>query len=67
MAALLIADEHHGKPDAGDHHHASDHHGNVALRAELEAQAKATEDRAVAALEQAAARIESIAAELSAA
>ena len=66
MAALLIADEHHGKPDAGDHH-ASDHHGSAALRAELEAQAKATEDRAVAALEQAAARIETIAAELSAA
>jgi cell division protein ZapA len=71
MAALLIADEHHGKPDAGDHHagdhHAGDHHASAALRAELEAQAKAAEDRAVAALEQAAARIETIAAELSAA
>jgi cell division protein ZapA len=62
MAALLIADEHHGKTDAADHHG-----GNAALRAELEAHAKAAEDRSVAALEQASARIESIAAELSAA
>jgi cell division protein ZapA len=61
MAALLIADEHHGKTDA-DHHA-----GNAVLRAELEAHAKAAEDQTVAALEQAAARIESIAAELSAA
>ncbi len=37
------------------------------MRAELEAHAKAAEDRAVAALEQAATRIESLAAELSAA
>ena len=62
MAALLIADGHHGKTDAAD-----PHAGNAALRAELEAHAKAAEDRSVAALEQASARIESIAAELSAA
>ena len=62
MAALLIADEHHGKPDVADHNA-----GNSALRPELEAHAKAAEDRAVAALEQAATRIESLAAELSAA
>jgi cell division protein ZapA len=62
MAALLIADEHHGKADAADHHA-----GNAALRAELEAHARTAEDQAVAALEQASAQIESITAELSAA
>jgi cell division protein ZapA len=62
MAALLIADEHPGKPDVAD-----PPAGNSSQRAELEAQAKAAEDRTVAALEQAAVRIENIAAELSAA
>jgi cell division protein ZapA len=62
MAALLIADEHHGKPDVAD-----PPVGNSSQRAELEARAKAAEDRTVAALEQAAVRIENIASELSAA
>jgi len=62
MAALLIADEHHGKTDAADHHA-----GAAALRAELESHARTAEDQTVAALEQASARIESITAELSAA
>jgi cell division protein ZapA len=62
MAALLIADEHHGKPEIVDPQAA-----NPAWRADLEARAKTAEDRAVAALEQAAVRIESIASELSAA
>ncbi len=56
MAALLIADEHHGekaqmRPDA-------------APAAELDARVKAAEDQAVAALDQAAARLERIAASL---
>jgi cell division protein ZapA len=59
MAALLIADEHHGgKADA-------DHPGGEAhLRGELEARAKAAEDQASAVLEQAAARLEHIAVSL---
>ena len=49
MAALLIADEHHGgKIEA-------DHHGEAQLRSELEARVKAAESRAMAAMEQAAA------------
>lgn len=63
MAALLIADEHHGgKPDTHDHHAE-----RQALRAELEAQAKLTEEQSAAALDKASARLEKLAAELSAA
>jgi cell division protein ZapA len=58
MAALLIADEHHGDkieapPDAGP-----------SPIAELEVRIKAAEDQAAAALDQAAARLERIAASL---
>ncbi|MGH6829329.1 MAG: cell division protein ZapA [Rhizomicrobium sp.] len=60
MAALLIADEHHGgKADAADRHA-----GHLAARAELEAKAGAAENRAASLLEQAAQRIERIAASL---
>jgi cell division protein ZapA len=46
MAALLIADEHHGGRVE------SDHHGEAQLRSELEARAKVAESRASAAMEQ---------------
>jgi cell division protein ZapA len=62
MAALLIADEHHGKADAHDHH--AEHHSQ---RAELEAKAKLTEEESAAALDRSSARLEKLAAELSAA
>jgi cell division protein ZapA len=63
MAAILIADEHHGgKEDAADRNA-----GHVARQAELEERALAAETRAAAALEQVASRLEQIAANLSAA
>jgi cell division protein ZapA len=63
MAALLIADEHHGgKADTHDHH--GEHQ---ALRAELEAQARLAEEESAAALDKSSARLEQLAAELSAA
>ncbi|HEY4274671.1 MAG TPA: cell division protein ZapA [Rhizomicrobium sp.] len=63
MAALLIADEHHGgKNDAAD-----PHAGQQALRAELEAQIKKHDEQSAALLEKAAARLEHIAAGLAAA
>jgi cell division protein ZapA len=63
MAALLIADEHHGgTEDAADRHA-----GHVAKAKELEARVEAVEKRAAAVLEQAAARVEQIAASLKAA
>ncbi|MEP6828840.1 MAG: cell division protein ZapA [Rhizomicrobium sp.] len=63
MAALLIADEHHdGKTNNHDHH--AEHQ---ALRAELEAQAKLAEEESAAALDKSSARLEQLAAELSAA
>jgi cell division protein ZapA len=49
MAALLIADEHHGGRIE------SDHHAEAQMRGELEARAKAAESRANAAMEQLAA------------
>jgi len=59
MAAILIADEHHGgKEDAA---------GHVAQQVELEGRAEAAETRAVVALEQVASRLEQIAAGLAAA
>jgi cell division protein ZapA len=61
MAALLIADEHHGKPEP--HPIAAD----MVPRAELEAHAEAAQHQASTVLDQAAARIEHLAAELSAA
>jgi cell division protein ZapA len=60
MAALLIADEHHGKSESHDHHAEQQ-----SLRAELEAQAKLTEEKSVAALDRSAERLEKLAAELS--
>ena len=63
MAALLIADEHHGgKTDGHD-----DHAGHQSLRAELEAKAKLAEENCAAALEKSSARLEKLVAELSAA
>ena len=63
MAALLIADEHHGgKSDSHDHH--AEHQS---LRAELEAKAKLAEEESAAALDRSSARLEKLAAELSAA
>ena len=63
MAALLIADEHHGgREDAADRDA-----GHEAARTELEERAEAAESRAVAALEQVASRLEQIAAGLAAA
>jgi cell division protein ZapA len=63
MAALLIADEHHGgKTDTHDHH--AEHQS---LRAELEAKAKLAEEESAAALDRSSARLEKLAAELSAA
>lgn len=63
MAALLIADEHHGgREDAADRDA-----GHEAERVELEGRAEAAETRAVAALEQVASRLEQIAAGLAAA
>ena len=61
MAALLIADEHHGGKT--DDHHAE----HQSLRAELEAKAKLAEEESAAALDRASARLESLAAQLSAA
>jgi cell division protein ZapA len=63
MAAILIADEHHGgKEDAADRSA-----GHQARQAELEERAIAAETRAASALEQVASRLEQIAARLSAA
>jgi cell division protein ZapA len=63
MAALLIADEHHGgKADAPD-----PHAGQQAARAELDAQAKLHDEKAAHTLDQAAQRLERIAAGLAAA
>lgn len=63
MAAILIADEHHGgKEDEADRNA-----GHAARQAELEERVSAAEFRAAAALEQAAIRLEHIAAKLSAA
>ena len=63
MAALLIADEHHGgKTDTHDHH--AEHQ---AARAELEARAKLAEEDCAVALDKSSARLEKLAAELSAA
>jgi cell division protein ZapA len=63
MAALLIADEHHGgKTDTHDHH--AEHQS---LRAEMEAQAKLAEEQAAAVLDKSCARLEKLAAELAAA
>jgi cell division protein ZapA len=63
MAAILIADEHHGgREDAADRDA-----GHDALRVELEGRAEAAENRAVVALEQVASRLEQIAAGISAA
>ena len=63
MAALLIADEHHGgREDAADRDA-----GHKAAQVELEGRAEAAETRAVAALEQVASRLEQIAAGLAAA
>jgi cell division protein ZapA len=63
MAALLIADEHHGgKTEAPDHHAEQQ-----SLRAELEARAKLAEEESAAALDKSSARLEKLAAELSAA
>lgn len=50
MAALLIADEHHGGRIEGDHH------GEAQARSELESRTKAAESRANAAMEQLAAQ-----------
>jgi len=50
MAALLIADEHHGGRIEADHHAA-----DAQQRQDLEARAKAAEGRAAAAMEQVAA------------
>ena len=59
MAAILIADEHHGgKEDAA---------GHAVVKAELEDRVEAAETRAVVALENVASRLEQIAAHLSAA
>lgn len=67
MAALLIADEHHGGRGEADHHGA-DHHGTENhVRGELEARIKAAEDQAALAMEQTAAKLERIAASLAAA
>jgi cell division protein ZapA len=63
MAAILIADEHHGgREDAADRDA-----GHVAQQVELEGRAEAAETRAVTALEQVASRLEQIAAGLAAA
>ncbi|MES2256841.1 MAG: cell division protein ZapA [Pseudomonadota bacterium] len=63
MAALLIADEHHGgKTDTHDHH--AEHQ---ALRAELDAKARLAEEDHAAAMDKSSARLEKLAAELSAA
>jgi cell division protein ZapA len=62
MAAILIADEHHGgKEDAAGHA------GDAAMRTELEERAEEAESKAAASLEQAVSRLEQIAASLSAA
>jgi cell division protein ZapA len=63
MAAILIADEHHGgKEDAADRHA-----GDAAMRTELEERAEEAESKVAASLEQAVSRLEQIAASLSAA
>jgi cell division protein ZapA len=59
MAAILIADEHHGGQE--------DAAGHAEAKAELEDRAEAAETRAVAALENVASRLEQIAAGLAAA
>jgi cell division protein ZapA len=59
MAAILIADEHHGGQE--------DAAGHEVAKAELEDRAEAAETRAVAALENVASRLERIAAGLAAA
>jgi cell division protein ZapA len=59
MAAILIADEHHGGQE--------DAAGHAEAKAELEDRAEAAETRAVAALENVASRLERIAAGLAAA
>ncbi len=61
MAALLIADEHHG--GKADDHHAE----HQAARAELEARAKLAEEDCAVALDKSSARLEKLAAELTAA
>ncbi len=58
MAALLIADEHHGKEP---HHPGAD----MVPRTELDARGQEADAKAVAALDQAAVRIETLAAQLS--
>jgi cell division protein ZapA len=63
MAAILIADEHHGgKEDTAGHNTAA-----AVLRKELEERAEEAESKVAASLEQAASRLEQIAASLSAA
>lgn len=62
MAALLIADEHHGGKIEADHHGAE-----TQVRGELEARIKAAEEQAATAMEQTAAKLQRIAARLAAA
>ena len=62
MAALLIADEHHGGKIESDPHAAE-----TQVRGDLEARIKAVEDQAALAMEQTAAKLERIAASLAAA
>jgi cell division protein ZapA len=63
MAAILIADEHHG----GREEAAGRSAGHAALAAELEERVTAAETKAAVALEQVASRLEQIAAGLAAA
>jgi cell division protein ZapA len=89
MAALLIADEHHGGKIETDHHTEAPQRGDLEarakaaesrahvalekvaaeeqLRGDLEARIKAAEDQASLAMEQTAAKLERIAASLTAA
>ena len=60
MAAILIADEHHGGKDDAAIHHVGD------AATELEERAEEAENKAAASLEQTASRLEQIAASLSA-
>ena len=62
MAALLIADEHHGGKIETDHHATE-----TQLRGEMEARVKAAEEQAATAMEQTAAKLQRIAAGLAAA
>ena len=64
MAAILIADEHHG---GGPEDLADRNGGPMVAQAELEERVEAAETRAVAALEQVASRLEQIAAGFAAA